>query len=515
VKERLHAMDLDSLATARRIRQPIESDSDIANAFDDITYEKGAAVIRMFEAWLGPEKFRAGVQRYLRRHAWGNATAADFEAALSAAAGRNIAPAFNSFLDQAGVPEVAVALDCSGPRAKLNLSQKRSLPIGSGGGTDARWLIPVCLKAGAGNEAQRQCLVLVDPATELSLPAPGCPDLLDLNDGASGYYRVAYQGALLERALADGGRRLTAPARASELGDAAALVGTGTLSPRVALSLAAGFANSMEPQVIEIATQIAAMVKEDAVPPELRPNAARFIRQTYGARAAALGWLPKPPESEDTRLVRSVLVPFAAQLGEQPELIAEARQLANRWVDDRKAIGPDMLEAVLVTAAAFGDRALFDRLHETALREQDPRVRFTLLVALGSFRDPRIERAALALLLTREFDMRQALFPLLTEPLKNPETRDLPFQFVKENLDSLLANIPREVGGDFAAALPLTGRAFCDEEHRSEVRMFFEARVKNYVGGERNLAQSLESIGLCIARRNALAPALAEFLKSY
>src|ERR1700704_3212730 len=109
-----------AMSSLESIRQPIDSNDDIANAFDGITYVKGAAVIQMFETWIGKEKFRKGIQLYLKQHANGNATAADFEAAISSAAGRNIAPAFDSFLDQAGVPEVSATLDCtSKPKLKL------------------------------------------------------------------------------------------------------------------------------------------------------------------------------------------------------------------------------------------------------------------------------------------------------------------------------------------------------------------------------------------------------------
>src|SRR5580704_11712392 len=132
VNDRLYAMKVDSLVSTRRIRQPIESNDDIANAFDGITYQKGEAVIRMFEAWIGEDKFRKGIRQYLKQHAWGAATAKDFEAAISSAAGHNIAPAFDSFLNQAGVPEISAALDCSGKPA-LELAQKRLLPIGSQG----------------------------------------------------------------------------------------------------------------------------------------------------------------------------------------------------------------------------------------------------------------------------------------------------------------------------------------------------------------------------------------------
>ena len=70
VGAKLGAEDEDSLVRARKIRQPIETKDDISNAFDGITYQKGAAVIGMFENWMGPENFRKGVQSYLKQYAF-------------------------------------------------------------------------------------------------------------------------------------------------------------------------------------------------------------------------------------------------------------------------------------------------------------------------------------------------------------------------------------------------------------------------------------------------------------
>ncbi len=122
------AMSSDGLVSARRIRQGILSNDDIFNAFDDITYAKGSAVIGMFEAYVGPDRFRKGVQRYLTTRAHGNATASDFLAAISADAGRDMAPAFSTFLEQPGVPLVGAELKCDGGKPRLLLSSSATSP---------------------------------------------------------------------------------------------------------------------------------------------------------------------------------------------------------------------------------------------------------------------------------------------------------------------------------------------------------------------------------------------------
>ncbi len=130
IVDRSNVMGDDTLVSARKIRQEIRSADDIHNAFDSISYQKGGAVISMFEAWIGPEKFQAGVRRYMKAHAYGTGTSKDFLAAIEAESRPGVAAAFSSFLDQPGVPLVDVTLQCAGGQApKLSLSQK-TIPAG-------------------------------------------------------------------------------------------------------------------------------------------------------------------------------------------------------------------------------------------------------------------------------------------------------------------------------------------------------------------------------------------------
>ncbi len=523
VDARLGAMRKDELASSRAIRQPIESNHDIANAFDDITYEKGAAVIEMFEHWIGPEKFRSGVQLYLKQHAWGNATAGDFEAAISSVAGQNVAPVFRSFLDQPGVPEISAALKC-GRKPVLELEQKRALPIGSQAKAQM-WQIPVCIAFEAGGAVHRQCAVVAGAKAEMELAAvqtdvQTCPAWLLLNDGEAGYYQVAYHDDLLKKVLADNASHLSVAERVGVLGDVDLLVGDGENPAGTALALVPEFSKDSAPQVVEAAADIAALLKSKSVPGDLREKGARFIRNEFGARAMALGWLAKPGDSDDARMLRERLVPFVASAGEQNELIDEAEKLARAWLQNRETkpeqrIAPEMLGPLLDTAAEFGDRGLFNLLRTAAIHEHDPSVREELLDALGSFRNPELAAAALDLVFSKDFDPRESFYTLLFGPLAYAETRNVPFEFVKQHLDALLKLLPREVGEDYAAVLPSVGRGFCDVKRRDELNSFFADRVRDYTGGPRVLAQTLEGIDLCISARRTLAPELTAFLNEY
>jgi alanyl aminopeptidase len=138
------AMEVDSRASARQIRQPIASDHDIENAFDAITYSKGGAVLSMFERYLGKDAFQAGLRAYMAKFRFASATARDLVQTLGQVSGQGtLEGAFFSFLDQPGVPALEVGLDCGqaggaaarapGPANTHTRRQSRYAPLAGAG----------------------------------------------------------------------------------------------------------------------------------------------------------------------------------------------------------------------------------------------------------------------------------------------------------------------------------------------------------------------------------------------
>jgi len=507
VASRSRGMAADSLTTARRIRQPITSYDDIENAFDGITYGKGAAVLSMFEAWIGPATFRKGVHRYLSSHPYGNAGAADFLSALDAETGGTAGAAFSTFLDQPGVPLVTARLTCSGGTARLDLSQRRFLPVASTGAAKETWQIPVCVRWG-GSEPGRACqLIKAEAAT---IPFPGsCPAWVDANDGASGYYRVLYERDLLERLVQAPGA-LTPPERVGLLADIRALATGGLLPAGEALALVPRFAKDPDRHVVRSAVDLVSAVGGKAVPDSLRAEYARFLRDTFGERARTLGLSPHPGEDEETRLLRPEIVSLVAVAGEDPALRAQAGQLARRLLADPGAVAPDLAPAVLSIAAAGGDRELFDLIVAAAGRRSDQRERVRLLSSLGSFRDPALYRRALGLFLGDAFDPRE-LNALLRLPPDDMERSEIRWEFLRDNFDALARRLPEET----LARLPyVAGAGLCDAARGAELEAFFRGRVARLPGATRTLAQALEQIRLCSSQRDAQRAAVAAFLKS-
>ncbi|MCP3144383.1 M1 family metallopeptidase [Pyxidicoccus xibeiensis] len=514
VEARGQALKEDRLVSARAIRQPIESPGDIDAAFDGITYNKGAAVLAMFEAWVGPDAFQQGVRRYLDAHARGTATTAAFFQALSAAAGRDVAPAFSTFLDRPGVPRVAMELQCPADAPpRLALEQRRYLPLGSpGSAADARpWHVPVCVRYVARGKEGRACTMLTGSTGTLVLEgAKGCPDQVHPNAEARGYYHALPRGDGLARLERQGGKGLEVSERLVLMDDAQALVASGDLDVAQALSLTTRLLRPDDPDLVAGAADVVGGVRDDFVPDTLRPQRARFVRGLFGGLARRLGFVARPGEREEQGMLRPLVVWMVANVGEDSALRAEARKLALRWLEDRGSLSSDEAWAVLNTAAAGGDATLHQRLREALRTTTESRERQLLFSALGAFQDTALARSSLELLLAPEVDAREAL-PVLFGQLSTVPTRSVAFDFVREHFEPLRKRLPR----DTATWLLATGGSFCDAAHRQQALDFFSPYTRQIEGGERVLAQSLERVDLCIAQRAALRPGLERFLGRY
>ncbi len=512
IQARDQTMYEDSRASARRIHQPVDSTRHLTSLFDAIAYYKGGSVLWMFENWVGPEKFRDAVRGYLAAHLDGNATTADFLAALAGVATPEVVPAFESFLDQPGLPEISLELQCpaDAPPA-VALSQQRYLPPGSRADPTLTWKLPVCVTYDRGEEAPgKRCTLLVEKSASLSLDdATGCPDWVMGNAGGVGYYRTVYPEPMLSKLLTAGRRQLAPVERMVTIDDLRAMVSADRLGAGEALALVPRMLADRETHVLASTAALVASIDANLVPAKLRDNFIRFVGRKFGARARKLGWIAKPGEAPATRTLRQQIVPLVATSGEHATLIRQAGRLADRWLNGDRQLDPDMVGPVLRTAARYGDVALRRRMF-AALSGANQADRAALLSALASFRDPTAVTENMTAFLAGDFDMRES-GGLINQALADPTSRQLVYDFVKQHFEEIEAKLPV-----FARAyLVVAASGFCDLAHRDDASAFFTPRVADLPGGPEMLAQTLEQIELCAAARTAQEPSLTRFLKRY
>ncbi len=515
--ERLRAtesvMQMDALASARAIRQPVERVSALADQFDYLSYAKGAAVLSMFERFAGPERFRAAVRDYLAARPHGTATSADLLRALSRAAGTDLAGPFGTFLDAPGTPLVEAALSCASGRARISLRQSRELPRGSQATRDVRWTVPVCLRLGLGGEVRERCVLLREGAATLELEE-GCPDWIFPNAAAAGYYRWALAPADLERLRARGLARLSEVERIAFAKGVAAAARAGSLRWDAAMEAHRALVGDAAPDVILAGVEALQEAHDDLLAEPAHPALEWYARATYRPLLARLGLRGRAQEAPESRRLRAALVEVLAHLGHDEALRQELASLGGAYLGvgggglDPAAADPDLALTAIAIAVEQGGPAVFDlalrRLRESA----DQAMRDRILGALASVEAPAFSERTLALTRDATLGPSERIRILWRRALR-PEGGERVLAAFEQDPDGMLSVFPPTT----LAEAPAVFERRCDLGELERVRALFEARLDRHPEMKRSLAQTLESIRLCAARRAADGEVAARWLE--
>ena len=123
--EKSWALNQDQLSTTHPIVAPINDLNDTYVNFDGITYAKGASVLKQLVYYVGREKFFQGINQYLNKYAYSNATLADLLHELEKASGRDLKAWSAKWLEESGINTIATGLtvNADGTIAELKLTQ--------------------------------------------------------------------------------------------------------------------------------------------------------------------------------------------------------------------------------------------------------------------------------------------------------------------------------------------------------------------------------------------------------
>jgi aminopeptidase N len=387
------AMAKDATKSTHPLQQRIDDESESGNEFDEISYDKGAAVIRMIENWLGPDRFRAGMRDYMKAHAYSNTTSADLWSALEGASGEQVAAVAGTFTEQPGVPLLRVAQHCVDGKTEIALTQARFLRHGAAPSKEA-WRIPVRL--GAGDQA----VSVVVPPAGLTTSLAGCDRPIQANLGDFGYYRVAYDDAVLAR-LAAGFAGLQPADRTVLIGDQWALAESGDSEIGSYLNLTRNLGGETELAVwTPVINHLTTMDRLEIGQPDL----ASFRRYAVGLLRpvlARLGWDPKPGESDGDALLRADVIAALGQFGD-PDVVAEAGRRFKAFEADPKSLAPGISSAVLRTVGRTADAAVWDRLRALGRAAPDTETKLRYYDALAGASDPALIDRLVAITTTDE-----------------------------------------------------------------------------------------------------------------
>lgn len=494
-------MSQDARPTTEAIRQPVDSPETALNEVG-LAYNKGKAVLGMFEQYIGTEAFRKGVLRYIKENAWGNAEAADLWRALAKEGRTQLPSALSTFVDQPGLPLIEARV---GPRGQVVLTQKRFLNDGVSA-KPLTWKVPVALKFSDGNTTRTRTVLLEEPRQSVDLGAKVA--WVYPHADAVGYYRWSVAPEMMMALARSSRQNLNTPERVSFIGNLSALLDAGAISGDVYLATLAEFAEDPEPQVISGLVGAVQKIKLTFVTRDLEHPFGAYVRKILGPALRRFGTKPREGEEETIGISRPQLIGWLADEGKDPAVIAEARAMAAAFMKDRNAVDPALISPSLQIAAREGDRALFDEYRKRFEEARNPADRARFLMGLGAFRTPVLREAALRYALEGPLRANE-IFIVAFSQADSSAGRDELYRWLTENYGAVTKRLPPA----FIPGMPLVA-AGCEPERVAAARKFFAEPSHRVEGTDKELEKVASQVSDCARLRQRESKAVGEYLRA-
>lgn len=421
--ERSLAFEVDSLKSTRSVEFPVNAPDDAEGMFDVLTYQKGGAILRMLEQYLGAERFRAGVSHYLKRHALGNTETNDLwdaiEEVVYADGGEKVPVRrlMDSFIWQPGYPLVSARLDGD----DLVLSQCRFTFDNDPDAT--LWVLPVHVRNG-GVETK----ILMEGAdARVRLTDPSAPVVV--NAGGHGFFRVAYSAELLSRLDQSALAEMEVIERYNLVDDAWNAVTAGNLSAADFLAFAAQFTAERDLAVWQ-ALAIGLRGVGRLLDRDLLDALAARVRELTASALADLGATARPGEPDLTAKLRGLLVGVVAVSGRDESLQQHCREIVAN--PDADGVDPELVAAATTVVAAIGDANDYEWVLDRFRNPATPQEQIRMLYALAEFDDADLMRRTCELAFSGEVKTQNAPF-LLNRCIANRFHGELAWSIVRQH----------------------------------------------------------------------------------
>ncbi len=482
------AFDIDSLESTRPIEFPVISPADAEGMFDLLTYEKGAAVVRMLEQWLGEDTFRDGIRHYLNTHAYGNTETHHLWDALEATAGRPVTAAMETWIFQGGYPVIEVEGE--------HICQRRFTYSGEGGA--ATWSVPVQVRDDAGTVTTVE---LHDERTELPMSAAS---VVTFNNAGNGFYRVKLDSERLALLGEQGVDRLEAVERFGLLDDTWTMTLAGETDLAAFLALLSAYANEDDVSVWQRAIGALGFIDHVAASEDRNALGARVEQLISGARDQ-LGAEPVIGESERTSQLRGTLLNAAGTLTPagspaRTTAIERAREILSMEAPDA-----ELRSASVKVVSANGTNEDFATFRSGFESADDPQAEIRYLYALPAF--PGAEQIQTVVDMALDGSIRSQNAPfVLAQAMMNREHGPMVWAQIASSWDQVNEQFPANT-----IVRMLTGvRWLTDAKSSADVAAFFSGR--DMPQGQKQVDQHLERLAVNAAFRSRVVDGLSAAL---
>ncbi|KAI7822147.1 lysine aminopeptidase ApsA [Gamsiella multidivaricata] len=417
VKRIQEVLKHDALRTSHPVEVGVANPGEITQIFDEVSYMKGASVLRMLGAWLGQDQLLKGIRKFMLKYMWGNANTEDLWVTMAEECNVDVPGFMRKWTRQTGYPVLSITeLD----ESTIVVRQNLFLSTGDVHDEEDTLLWPVPLAVATANDPTPRNIMLNTKEMILKVDTT---KWYKFNMGQTGFYRVAYPPKTLDLlgqtlGARKGHETLDAANRIGLLTDAAALVASGHTPTSSFLTLLKYFEDEEDYMVwAEISYRLQELFSVWLEQPARIMNALKEVqRRLFTKVVKRLGW--DYPEEEDPAIgtLRALAIRYAGRAGD-PEIVAEARRRFRIFMSNRdmSAIPPDLrfpvFEIVLRTTTGVEEyEAIVDYYRETYM----PGEKVVALTVLGYGHSPELIHRTLAFAMSPEVRTQDILTAIAT-----------------------------------------------------------------------------------------------------
>jgi puromycin-sensitive aminopeptidase len=473
------ALSLDSLSNTHPIEIEVHHPSEITEIFDEVSYSKGASVIRMLASYIGPKAFQKGLQQYLKKHSYKNTSTIHLWEAFEQASKKPIRKMMEGWTKKGGYPVISAELN----NEKLTLSQERFFarkPKGHAG--KETWMTPIMMR---GDREETNTVLLASNKTVVPKPKDSW---FTLNASEAGFYRSRYDGALiglLHGALENG--RVPAIERAGIVRDYRAFAEAGYVPTTELLDVLRFYTDERDYTARGMAIGALGGVSSLVFGTPAHELLKAFGREFLKAHVADVGFEPKTGENHEDTLSRSLVLASAVAFNDTA-VVAHAQKLfAQR---DTVAINPDLRGFVYNAVAANGNAKTWNTFVEMYKKAELQEEKNRVGRALTRFKDEVILKKTLEFALSKHVRSQDAPLFLAGVTINN-YGKYIAWEFVKKNWTEIVRRYGSG-GGLLSRYIVKVLESHTDMKIHKDIRAFFKKNPTPQI--VRSVEQVLEAI---------------------
>ena len=429
---------------------------EIGEIFDEVSYSKGASVIRMLADYLGEKDFRDGLRHYLKKHSYKNTETTDLWRSFEKISGLPVARMMKTWTGRPGYPVVKVELR----KNQVSFSQKRFFinPLSEKKVKDkTKWEMPLNYKKNK------------------------------LNYGEAGFFRSAYDSTLLQKLKGPVEKKeISARDRLGIVRDLFALSEAGIIPTTDALSFLSAYRDETNYAVwVEIALGLGKL--EQILTKRPIKKIRGFIINLFSPVFRKVGWEKKKGEHHTDTMLRSLLISRLGRSGE-PKVIKKTKKYFAK-IKKGGHISPDIRSAIYSITASSGDKKEFEFLIKKYKKETLHEEKNRIGVVLGDFKQKELLKRTCVFSMSK--DVRpQDTMSILGSVAGNHLGRDIWMTFIKKNWKTLVSRYGD--GGHQLARLVKAISGSAEEHHLKDFKKFFATH--DAPGAKRAIEQVLERL---------------------